>query len=136
MVVELDKEILTSEITSTLLPLIMTRDEENIVRVRLSSPSPFALTSPLPPSRVMMDTMRILMLLEGLPLIVDPVTSTQSHASPCRDPAIRTSTQTVPHDSHLEGWRQEIPGKGSNTGRCRLPFHSLSQFISPSLTES
>jgi Trp operon repressor len=34
MVVELDKEILTSEITSTLLPLIMTRDEENIVRVR------------------------------------------------------------------------------------------------------
>lgn len=33
MVIELKKDVLTGEIASTLLPLVMTPDEENIIRV-------------------------------------------------------------------------------------------------------
>jgi hypothetical protein len=62
MVIELDKEVLTSEITSTLLPLILTPDEENIVRVsRIYEPVLF----PDPLSRLMTVLMKIWMLLDG-----------------------------------------------------------------------
>jgi hypothetical protein len=44
MVIELDKDVLTSEITSTLLPLILTTDEENIIRVSHMRPDSPVLT--------------------------------------------------------------------------------------------